>query len=350
MAGWFLKTLKFLELWGLPFLLVVQAFLPPALIFGRLLPHLLSKTYHVADGDDEHWVNEVPPEDRRHGVTAAILISVFFAVTFLLWVPAVVYALWSWHVTARFRPLDNPPRVADTMQVQKAGDKKRRFCGLCNVTKGDRTYHSKQLGRCIPFHDHVCLWWAGGVWLENVKAYLVFVVFLTLYQVYCTVVAIWVLSIPDNRNSNPHIALGVLSGAMAIYSFLIAMRYWFSLVACNALEFDTLAPERYIWVNGRTYTWHTKRMEESPWNLGWSKNFRLIIGPWWSLPFFWTTTPLMHAAGQSPLRDGLLLPPIPLQNLAPSRRDEARSTGSDVGVDARRRSTLTPRHSSSRSD
>ncbi|KAL1835911.1 hypothetical protein VTJ49DRAFT_5895 [Mycothermus thermophilus] len=79
-------------------------------------------------------------------------------------------------------PTHNPP-VATSFTVKSNGE--MRFCKKCQARKPDRAHHCSTCRRCVLKMDHHCPWLATCVGLYNHKAFLLFLIYTTLFSLYC---------------------------------------------------------------------------------------------------------------------------------------------------------------------
>lgn len=86
------------------------------------------------------------PEQRN--LCLAISLCVLLGLLEVFWLAAISYCLWTTWVTARKR---RPLSHADDLPLQMNPWKplKRRWCPVCHIYKGARTYHCKPLGVCL---------------------------------------------------------------------------------------------------------------------------------------------------------------------------------------------------------
>ena len=68
-----------------------------------------------------------------------------------------------------------------TMVTAKSSDGKARYCKKCACLKPDRTHHCSTCGRCVLKMDHHCPWLATCVGLRNYKAFLLFLIYTSLF-------------------------------------------------------------------------------------------------------------------------------------------------------------------------
>jgi palmitoyltransferase len=60
-----------------------------------------------------------------------------------------------------------------------------RFCKKCQARKPDRAHHCSTCRRCVLKMDHHCPWLATCVGLRNQKAFLLFLIYTTLFSLFC---------------------------------------------------------------------------------------------------------------------------------------------------------------------
>ncbi|KAI2643193.1 palmitoyltransferase PFA3 [Xylaria nigripes] len=109
----------------------------------------------------------------------------------------ILYALVNWcYTTAVFTdpggttsnggysslPTVAPPSVTP-FTVKSSGA--RRYCQKCQAPKPDRTHHCSTCRRCVLKMDHHCPWLATCIGLGNHKAFLLFLIYTTLFCFYC---------------------------------------------------------------------------------------------------------------------------------------------------------------------
>lgn len=288
------------------------------------------------------------PVNRQVG--PAVVVAALLGLTWLLWILPIGYCLWSYYwVARRWKPISAP--VRPWLQVE--GDSgERRFCNICHIYCGDRTYHKKYLlDKCLPFYDHTCYWWTGAVWLHNVKAYLHFLVFLPVYQLFCVGIAIWVVASPEKYDHGyAFLSVGFVCLTGLVFSISTLGTFGRSLAWHSVLEKERDAGTIFYLDEGsKISSWRVDDDPNSrnPWNRGGKTNFYDIMGPVWTWPFFWTTTPLMRNMECYKRAQGVAIPAdIPLQPLPVARRGNGSSTGfEDVDVERQGSSTLTLRSS-----
>ncbi|KAK7432382.1 palmitoyltransferase for Vac8p [Neonectria magnoliae] len=87
-------------------------------------------------------------------------------------------------------PTQNTPQ-ATSFTVKSNGE--FRFCKKCQARKPDRAHHCSTCRRCVLKMDHHCPWLATCIGLRNHKAFLLFLIYTTLFCFYAFAVsATWV--------------------------------------------------------------------------------------------------------------------------------------------------------------
>ena len=79
-------------------------------------------------------------------------------------------------------PTHAPPS-ATSFTVKANGE--IRFCKKCQARKPDRAHHCSTCRRCVLKMDHHCPWLATCIGLRNHKAFLLFLIYTTLFSMYC---------------------------------------------------------------------------------------------------------------------------------------------------------------------
>ncbi|KAI2615852.1 palmitoyltransferase PFA3 [Hypoxylon sp. NC1633] len=83
-------------------------------------------------------------------------------------------------------PTVNPPQ-ATSFTVKSNGE--LRFCKKCQARKPDRAHHCSTCRRCVLKMDHHCPWFATCIGLRNHKAFLLFLIYASLFCFYCFAVS-----------------------------------------------------------------------------------------------------------------------------------------------------------------
>ncbi|KAH9904653.1 palmitoyltransferase PFA3 [Xylariomycetidae sp. FL2044] len=83
-------------------------------------------------------------------------------------------------------PTTAPPS-ATSFTVKSNGE--LRFCKKCQARKPDRAHHCSTCRRCVLKMDHHCPWLATCIGLRNHKAFLLFLIYTTVFSLYCFAVS-----------------------------------------------------------------------------------------------------------------------------------------------------------------
>lgn len=113
-------------------------------------------------------------------------------------------------------------RSIDTITVSSTGG--ARFCKKCQVPKPDRTHHCSTCKRCVLKMDHHCPWLSTCLGLHNYKAFVLFLLYTSLFCWVCFVsTSYWVwVEVFESRQYLQEFApvqviiLAVLSGIIGL--------------------------------------------------------------------------------------------------------------------------------------
>ncbi|OAA53968.1 Zinc finger, DHHC-type, palmitoyltransferase [Niveomyces insectorum RCEF 264] len=117
-----------------------------------------------------------------------------------------------------------------------------RFCKKCQARKPDRAHHCSTCRRCVLKMDHHCPWLATCIGLRNAKAFVLFLIYTTLFSLFAFVMAgswAWVEIVNDATYTNygdsfmpiQYIMLGVTSGIIGLVVGLFTI--WHLVLACR---------------------------------------------------------------------------------------------------------------------
>ncbi|KAI1214538.1 palmitoyltransferase PFA3 [Annulohypoxylon truncatum] len=147
-------------------------------------------------------------------------------------------------------PTNNPPQ-ATSFTVKSNGE--MRFCKKCQARKPDRAHHCSTCRRCVLKMDHHCPWLATCIGLRNHKAFLLFLIYTTLFCFYSFAVSgSWVYDemLTQTQYNNTlmpvnFIMLAVVSGIMGLV--VGAFTSWHILLASrNQTTIECLEKTRYL--------------------------------------------------------------------------------------------------------
>lgn len=128
-----------------------------------------------------------------------------------------------------------------------------RYCKKCNNIKPDRTHHCSTCGKCVLKMDHHCPWLATCVGLRNYKAFILFLVYTSLFcWVSFAVAATWIWAeIIDGSQMEEGlrvvnvILLSVLAGIIGLV--LSGFTAWhLYLCLTNQTTIESLEKTRYL--------------------------------------------------------------------------------------------------------
>ncbi|KAF2486067.1 DHHC palmitoyltransferase-domain-containing protein [Neohortaea acidophila] len=151
-------------------------------------------------------------------------------------------------------PAHHPSVPADmTLVTAKASNGSPRYCKKCHTLKPDRSHHCSTCGRCVLKMDHHCPWLATCVGLRNYKAFLLFLIYTSLYCWLCfglTGSWVWAAVTDDSRMRQSwliinNIMLAVLSGIIGLV--LSGFTGWHIYLVCRGeTTIESLEKTRYL--------------------------------------------------------------------------------------------------------
>ncbi|OCT45372.1 Palmitoyltransferase pfa3 [Cladophialophora carrionii] len=86
-------------------------------------------------------------------------------------------------------PAAADPSLYQAVTVSSTGAP--RFCKKCHVSKPDRTHHCSTCKRCVLKMDHHCPWLSTCLGLHNYKAFVLFLIYTSLFCWVCFANAAW---------------------------------------------------------------------------------------------------------------------------------------------------------------
>ncbi|KAG9242098.1 DHHC palmitoyltransferase-domain-containing protein [Calycina marina] len=128
-----------------------------------------------------------------------------------------------------------------------------RFCKKCQASKPDRAHHCSTCRTCVLKMDHHCPWLATCVGLRNYKAFLLFLIYTTLFCFVCFgIAARWVYTeiINDGATTDDlmpvnYVMLAVVSGIIGLV--LAGFTGWHILLASRGqTTIECLEKTRYL--------------------------------------------------------------------------------------------------------
>jgi len=150
-------------------------------------------------------------------------------------------------------PVQERGAMQYTSFTVKASTGELRFCNKCQSKKPDRSHHCSSCRRCVLKMDHHCPWLATCVGLRNYKAFVLFLVYLTLFCWTCFAASsIWVWSeiLSDGQYTESfmpvnYVLLAVLSGIIGlVITGFTAWHLWLTTKGQTTIE--NLEKTRYM--------------------------------------------------------------------------------------------------------
>ncbi|XTI83789.1 DHHC palmitoyltransferase-domain-containing protein [Cenococcum geophilum] len=138
-----------------------------------------------------------------------------------------------------------------SFMVKSTGD--IRFCKKCQAKKPDRAHHCSSCRRCVLKMDHHCPWLATCVGLRNYKAFVLFLVYLTLFCWMCFAASsawVWSEVMSDGRYTETmmpvnYVLLAVLSGIIGLV--ITGFTLWHLWLASKGqTTIESLEKTRYL--------------------------------------------------------------------------------------------------------
>lgn len=178
----------------------------------------------------------------------------------------IIFALTNWsYTTAVFTPpgsttndsgystlpTHETPRATTTLTVKSNGE--IRFCKKCQARKPDRAHHCSTCRRCVLKMDHHCPWLATCIGLRNHKAFLLFLIYTSLFSTFAFAVGgswLWDEIANDTvyvESFMPvqYVVLAVVSGIIALV--VGAFTIWHILLAARGqTTIECLEKTRYL--------------------------------------------------------------------------------------------------------
>jgi palmitoyltransferase ZDHHC2/15/20 len=140
-----------------------------------------------------------------------------------------------------------------TTVTAKSSTGKPRYCKKCHTTKPDRAHHCSTCGRCVLKMDHHCPWLATCVGLHNYKAFLLFLIYTSLFCWLCFITSgTWVVTsigeaqqAQDGMKIVNAILLAVLGGIIGLV--LTGFTAWHVYLAVSGqTTIESLEKTRYL--------------------------------------------------------------------------------------------------------
>lgn len=141
--------------------------------------------------------------------------------------------------------------VHASVTVKSTGES--RYCKKCHTQKPDRAHHCSTCRRCVLKMDHHCPWLATCVGFRNYKAFLLFLIYVSLFCIVCFwISAAWVLEeifgelqISDQIMPVNYVLLAVLAGILGLV--ISGFTGWHFYLACTGqTTIESLESTRYL--------------------------------------------------------------------------------------------------------
>lgn len=145
----------------------------------------------------------------------------------------------------------NEHRSATTLTVKANGE--IRFCKKCQARKPDRAHHCSTCRRCVLKMDHHCPWLATCIGLRNHKAFLLFLIYTSLFSLFCFAVGglwLWDEIVSDTTYIETlmpvqYVVLTVIAGIIALV--VGAFTAWHIMLAAKGqTTIECLEKTRYL--------------------------------------------------------------------------------------------------------
>ncbi|KAI9731011.1 MAG: palmitoyltransferase for Vac8p [Cirrosporium novae-zelandiae] len=143
------------------------------------------------------------------------------------------------------------PITFKSVTVSSTGE--TRFCKKCEAQKPDRAHHCSTCGRCVLKMDHHCPWLATCVGLHNYKAFILFLVYTSLFCWTCLLLSaswLWCEILSDGQwveSLMPvnYVLLVVISGIIGlVLTGFTCWHIWLSIRGQTTIE--CLEKTRYL--------------------------------------------------------------------------------------------------------
>lgn len=128
-----------------------------------------------------------------------------------------------------------------------------RYCKKCQTRKPDRAHHCSSCQRCVLKMDHHCPWLATCVGLRNYKAFLLFLIYTTVYCWLCFAITgtwLWIEILGDVQYTESfmpinYVMLCTISGILGLV--LAGFTGWHINLACTGqTTIECLEKTRYL--------------------------------------------------------------------------------------------------------
>ncbi|EKG20483.1 Zinc finger DHHC-type palmitoyltransferase protein [Macrophomina phaseolina MS6] len=186
---------------------------------------------------------------------------------FFAWLAMILYCMLNWsYTTAVFTdpgsPVDQSNGGYNSLPTQELSrpytsftvksNGGLRYCKKCQTKKPDRAHHCSTCKRCVLKMDHHCPWLATCVGLRNYKAFMLFLIYLSLFCWACFALSgAWCWkeftsdSYMDSLTPVNYIVLAVISGIVGLV--ITGFTAWHIMLAARGLTtIESLEKTRYL--------------------------------------------------------------------------------------------------------
>jgi palmitoyltransferase len=190
-------------------------------------------------------------------------------------------------------PLGTPP-PPEVMTIHNFGKSGYRYCSKCATWKPDRAHHCSRENKCILRMDHHCPWFAVCIGFFNQKYFVQLLCYVALYAtILCleTVVVLYKFFSQELYNdqiiSINVVALFVVSLAFAVsVSIFAGFLIYLVLYNYTTIEFQERRWNHSGNASDQAFQYqfddrNTKEKLGNIYDLGYSKNWKSIMGPNW---------------------------------------------------------------------
>mmetsp|Transcript_32888 Transcript_32888/g.40398 ORF Transcript_32888/g.40398 Transcript_32888/m.40398 type:complete len:324 (-) Transcript_32888:256-1227(-) len=217
-----------------------------------------------------------------------VVTNVFFLMTFFCFLLVVCTDPGTVPSHSPWNPYGSTSKTAGSFPpaphgVERKRDGRPRFCRICGKYKPDRTHHSRKMGRCVLEMDHYCPWVNNCIGHFNKKYFLLFIFYscitLLLYCIGAGKAFVracqHAVHVVDYLLVFTWIFAALLGAVMSAF---MVFHLWLLTNAYTTIEYceKRLAPEK---VKGTGDFSVNKLYATSPYNVGWYKNWKAVLGP-----------------------------------------------------------------------
>ncbi|KAJ1974288.1 palmitoyltransferase for Vac8p [Dimargaris xerosporica] len=171
----------------------------------------------------------------------------------------------------------------------------RRYCRKCQTEKPDRCHHCSACQACVLKMDHHCPWINNCVGYGNQKAFILFLVWGTLYCAYCFATSVptlvrQLLDMTSQDDLDLHLMFLVIAAGLFTICLAVFTGFHLYLLLTNTTTIETYEKNRFhLTLRPGDPVRHYRNL----FNLGPCQNFLQVMGPTWWLWFL----PVVNSSG-----------------------------------------------------